>query len=208
MILGNSTLLKRLKQSIFFKNALAYSGTNAIEQVLVIIRGFVVRRILPPEIMGFWNFMTVIQGFLGMFDLGCITGANRELPIMHGKHDNVEVTKIHSAAFWFTLLQNIIISIITSLYFYWNRSHYVSWEIIAAYVGILVFLITSFQIIYITFFVTSQAFVPLSKISLAGSIIDVIGFPFCAYIWGLSGIMLMAVASTLLRCVFFSFLHI
>jgi len=201
----NSTLLKRLQESIFFKNALAYSGTNAVEQVLVMIRGFVVRRILPPEIMGFWNFTAVIQGFLGMFDLGCIAGANRELPITLGRHDLIEEAKIRSTTFWFTLLQNLIISIIAFAYFYYKRAHYVPWEIIAAYVGIFVFLITSFQVIYITFFVTSNVFVPLSKISLAASILDAIAFPLSAFLWGLSGIMVMAVVSTLLRSLFFSF---
>lgn len=184
----------------FIKNAIAYSGTNVISQIITLIKGFLVRRILPPEIMGFWNLVAVVQGFIGTFDLGCIAGANRELPIMKGRRDQEDEIKIHSTTLWFTLFQNITISIIALLYVWWNRANYASWEITAVFVAIIIFVIMSFQSAYMTFFSAAQAFVPLSKLLLVSSIIEGISFPLCAYMWGLSGIMVMAMISTCLTC--------
>ena len=184
----------------FAKNALAYSGTNVIAQIITLIKGFLVRRILPPEIMGFWNLVAVVQGFIGTFDLGCIAGASRELPIMTGRKDQEEENKIRSTTLWFTFFQNIVIGIFALLYVWWNRANYVSWEITAVFVAIIIFVILSFQSTYMTFFSAAQAFVPLSKLLLVSSIIEGISFPLCAYVWGLSGIMVMAIITACLTC--------
>lgn len=183
----------------FLKNAMAYSGTNIISQFILLIRGLVIRRILPPEIMGFWNFVAVVQGFIATFDLGCIAGAHRELPIMRGKHDYKEEIKIRSTTLWFTFFQNIVIGVFALIYVWWNRTEYVPWEIVAAIVAVFMFVLTSFFQVYMMFFQGAQAFVPLSKLLLAGVIIDSVGFLFGAYVWGLGGLMTMAMLSSCLR---------
>jgi O-antigen/teichoic acid export membrane protein len=197
-------LSKYLKSS-FIKNSLAYSGTHVFGQFIRLARELIVRRILPPEIMGFWSFVAVVQSFIGTFDLGCITGAGRELPIMKGRQGKEEEDKIRSTTLWFTLLQNIFIGIFALLYIWWNRANYVPWELIATCVGIALFVIMGFQSSYMTFFTGAQAFVPLSKLLLIGTIIEGISFPLCAYVWGLSGIMVMAVISSTLRAGLFFF---
>jgi O-antigen/teichoic acid export membrane protein len=194
-----------LLKSSFIKNAIAYSGSNFVIQLVNFLRGIVVWRILPPEIMGFWNFMTVVQRFIATFDLGCIAGASRELPIMRGKQDPQEEARIRSTTMWFTLLQNIVISILASLYIWWNRANYVPWEIIAASVAIITFIITSFNLAYMTFFSGAQAFVPLSKVILVGSLFEGLLFPLGAYLWGLGGLMAMSILSTIFRAWLFFF---
>lgn len=198
--------MEKNQKTSFIKNTLAYSGSNVIGQFIILARGFVVRRMLPPEVMGFWNFVAVIQGFIGTFDFGCIAGASRELPIMKGRGDKVEEDKIRSTTLWFTLLQNIVVGIFASLYIYWNRTNYVPWEVIAAYVGIILFVIMSFQIAYITFYTGAQVFVPLSKLLLIGTIIEGVSYPLCAYLWGIGGIMAMAIISSCLKSGMFIFL--
>lgn len=188
------------KQISFLKNVVAYSGTNIISQFIFLIKGLVMRRILPPGIMGFWNFVVVVQGFIGTFDLGCIAGANRELPIMSGKHDHEEEIKIRSTTLWFTLFQNIVVGVFALIYVWWNRTEYVPWEIVAAIVAVFMFVITSFVQAYMTFIQCAQAFVLLSKLLLAGVIIESISFLFGAYMWGLGGLMVAAVLISCLRC--------
>ena len=191
--------MTKYKENSFIKNSFAYSGTNIVIRFIQFIREFIVRRILPPEIMGFWNFINVIQGFIGTFDLGCVAGAMRELPIMRGQRDQKEETKIRSTTLWFTFFQNIVIGILALLYIWWNRSEYVQWEIVAALVAVAMFVIMSFHMSYMTFFQGAQAFVPLSKLLLVSAIIDGVGFPFGAYMWGLGGLMAMAIVSSCLR---------
>lgn len=153
--------------------------------------------------MGFWNFLTVVQRFIGTFDLGCIAGATRELPIMRGMKDQPEEARIRSTTLWFTLLQNIVISILASLYIWWNRTNYVPWEIIAAAVAIITFIITSFHLSYITFFSGAQAFVPLSKVVLVSSLFEGLSFPLGAYLWGLGGLMAVSLICSGLRILWF-----
>ncbi|MDP3181675.1 MAG: hypothetical protein Q8M54_02515 [Desulfobaccales bacterium] len=149
--------------------------------------------------------MTVVQRFIATFDLGCIAGANRELPIMRGKQDRQEEARIRSTTLWFTLLQNIAVSLFASLYIWWHRANYVTWEIIAATVAIITFIIATFQSVYSTFFSGAQAFVPLSKVILIGSLLEGLLFPLGAYIWGLGGLMAMSIVSTVIRAWLFFF---
>jgi len=155
--------------------------------------------------MGFWNFVVVVQGFLSTFDLGCVAGATRELPIMRGKNNNEEERKIHSTTLGFTLLQSIIIGTLSICYVYWNRFTYVPWDLRAAIVGIIIFIINNFQLSYTCFFSGAQAFVPLGKVSIWGAIADAITLPLGAYYAGLSGLMGMAILNNFLRTSLFVF---
>ncbi|MDD5433876.1 MAG: hypothetical protein PH343_00460 [Nitrospira sp.] len=201
----NLILFSKIKNSSFFKNSVAYSGTNAIEQFLTIIRGFAVRSMLSPEIMGFYNFMTVVQGFLSTFDIGVISGATRELPIVEARGESAEKEKIQSTTVWFMVLQNVVISAAAVCYIYWHRGGYATSEIIAASAGIGVFLLSSLYIIYGTFIITSQSFVLLGKLSLTCAIFDTAGFIVCTHIWGLYGLLTVSVVSVVIRSAFFLF---
>ena len=196
--------MKKHQRYSFVKNAISYSGTNIVGQFITLIRGFLVRRILPPEIMGFWNLVGVIQGLMGTFDLGCSAGAIRELPIISGKGNWEEETKIRSTTLWFTFFQNIIISLFACGYVTWNFNSYGSWEIIAASVAVLMFIINGFYLSYVTFFSGALAFVPLSKVLLLSSIIEGVLFPASAYYCGLKGLMSIAVISSVFKLALFS----
>lgn len=141
----------------------------------------------------------VIQGFIGAFDIGCIAGASRDLPIMKGKGNYKEEYRIRSSTLLFTLLQNVIISVLALIYILWNRANYLPWEIIGACVGITLFMLMSVQSTYTTFLSGIQAFVPLSKLFLIGAILEGISLPLGAYLWGIGGLMAMALISSLLK---------
>ena len=183
----------------FAKDALAFSSTTVICQLITLIRGFVIRRFLPPEIMGFWNFIAVVQGFIGTFDLGCIAGASRDLPMMRGKSDASAETRIRSTTLWFTFGQNAVIGILALFYFWWNWEAYVFWERVAGFVAVITFIIGSFYSCYITFYSAAQAYVPLSKILLIGAVVEGISFPLFTYVWGLGGLMTVAVITAGLK---------
>jgi len=198
-LLINNNFFDKVRKSVFFKDSLVYSGTNVLVQLLTVIRGFAVRRILPPEIMGIWNFMTVVQNFLGTLDSGVVSGAARELPILGARGNSNEKLRVYSATLWFTLIQNSIVSVFALGYIYWNRGQYPDAEIIAACIGIVIFLISSFYTVYSTFFLTSQEFIRFSKISLVCATFDTIGFVIFAYLWGLAGLLGISIVSVVLK---------
>lgn len=75
----------------------------------------------------------------------------------------------------------------------------------AACVGVLLFIIMSFQDVFSGFIAAAQAFVPLSNILLLGIIVEGISFPVCAYFWGLKGLLVMALIGASLRALLFFF---
>lgn len=182
---------------------MAYSSMNVIVQVITMVREFAVRWILPPQIMGFWNLSVVVQRFVSIFDLGCIAGATRELPIVRGKGNSGEEAILRSTTFWFTLIQNAAVSLFAVLYIVWNRSDYAGWGIMAAVVGITIFLIMSVQTVFTTFFAAAHDFVTLSKLLVIGALIDGAAFPVFALIWGLKGLMTAAVAGACIKSALF-----
>jgi O-antigen/teichoic acid export membrane protein len=198
-LLINNSFFDKVRKSVFLKDSLIYSGTNVLVQLLTVIRGFAVRRILPPEIMGVWNFMMVVQNFLGTLDLGTVSGAARELPILGAKGDFGEKLRVYSASLWFTLIQNSIVSLFAVWYIYWHRGQYPDAEIIAACVGIVIFLISSFYTVYSAFFLTAQQFIRFSQISLVCAIFDTVGFVLSSYLWGLAGLLSISIVSVVLK---------
>jgi len=199
-------MIKKMAASPFIRNVVAYSSANLVDQSITMVRGFVIRRLLPPEIMGFWNFVSVIQGVLGIFDFGGISGASRELPVAAGKGDSEDALKIRSAAFWFTVIQNFVVGSVALIYIYFiKKTDYLPWQTTAAYAGVVIFFLGTIQSLYSTFYSGAQQFVALSRIMLAASILDGVAFPLCTYLWGLGGLIAMSIVSTLIRASLFFF---
>ena len=195
--------MARHKESSFLKNSIAYSISNIVSQLILFFRDLFTRRILPPEIMGFWSFVGVTLEFLRGFDFGFSAGMTRELPIIKGKKDRKEEIRVRSTAFWGVLIQNIIIFIFFFFYVWSHHENYISWKIVSAYVGMILFLILSVSTTYMGFFTCSSAFVPLSKLIIVNSIMEGVSLPLGAYFWGLKGIMFMAVICASLRSLTF-----
>jgi len=196
--------VRRVRESRFFKDSFALSAANVAEQLIAIGRGFVIRRILPPEIMGFWNLMTVAQGFLNTFDLGILSGATRELPLLRARGDHRELGRTYSAALWFSLFQNGVIACISVIYVRVRQDAYSADALAATYAAIAVFFFSCVYAAYQTFLVTAQEFVRLSRLSLFCAVFDFAAFILAAWRWGVQGLMLSSICSMLLRgAVFF-----
>src|SRR5206468_3799738 len=71
----------------FVANAGMYGGVHAASQAITMVKGLIVRRLLPPEVFGYWAFAGVVQAVLATCDAGFILAASRELPIAFGRRD-------------------------------------------------------------------------------------------------------------------------
>lgn len=192
-------------KSKFLKDSFAFSASNTIGQLIIFARGFVIRRILPPEVMGFWNFVAVVQGVLAAFDFGVIAGANRELPIIHGKGDRQEETKIRSATLWSTFAQRAVVSLGALLYLWYIHPGYGHWELVASYVAIALFFVGTLDAVYNVFFSAAQSFSGLSKVLLATRVLEGLTFPLAAYYFSLNGLFVAAVICACLKAAIFLF---
>ncbi len=164
-----------------------------VSSILNMLGGLISARLLGPTLYGLFNSVNLLQGYIGMTQLGVINGLNRELPFYFGSN------KIHRAQ-----LMGAVANI-------WSR-----WLGVISFVGLLLpgiyFLITNESLKGITFIViginlyayfnaelylkvtfrTGSDFKKLSLITIYKSIISFISLIF-VYVFGYFGFLSRAI---------------
>lgn len=157
------------------------------------------RRLLPPPVLGIWNFVLVVQGFVATFDAGIIDATSRELPILHGAKNSVEVLKVRSTAFWSKLSQNILLAFGIVIYAAISWRKYDRYFLIAMGVAALLVIITSVYESFITFHQSAQSYVPLAKTLVLASFFYASLLSLGAFLGGLWGLMIGGVCAFLVQ---------
>lgn len=176
---------------MLLKNILAYSGVNLFSQVLTLGQNLVVRGLLAPPVMGIWNYVGVVQGFLGTFDIGINAAAIRELPLLHGQGRLEEEAQARATAFWSSLAQGLLFMTLILGYLVWG------WQSleykISLLVAALLVVTNSLKDCLTTFLQGAQQYVPLSRVQFLTVILHASALCLGAYFGGIYGLMLGAV---------------
>ncbi|MFC1580607.1 lipopolysaccharide biosynthesis protein [Thermodesulfobacteriota bacterium] len=183
------------------KNAIAYSGTNLISQVALFIQGLVLRNLLPPQIMGLWEYVKIARGFLAHFSIGILTGAVRELPLLKGQMDEKGQQDSRSVSLTYSLTEVTIVSICVVIYAMLRKNLILYDEYFALLLTAALLFFMRFQESYLTFFQGAQLYVPLSKLLFINSFILAISLPIGAVLMGLWGVFLGALVAEGLKAV-------
>ncbi|MBU2547595.1 MAG: hypothetical protein KKB20_04205, partial [Proteobacteria bacterium] len=96
---------------MFLRRAVAYSAGNFGSQIMLFIQGIVVRSLLRPEIMGFWNLANVIKDLVMPITIGLLNGAGRELPVLRGRGDETGQRDVRSVTLLYSLAEVILVAI-------------------------------------------------------------------------------------------------
>jgi O-antigen/teichoic acid export membrane protein len=192
-------------QAGFFKNAIAYSGTNIISQVVLFFQGFILRRIIPPEVMGVWNFVGVARNFVASFSLGILAGALRELPIWKGKGDEKAQINCRSVSLTYSLVEIVFVAIFVVVYAFLKKGSISYAEFIGLLLAAILLFFTRFQESYITFFQGAQLYFPLSRLLFTNSLIMALSLLIGAIAIGLWGVFLGALIAEGLKAVWMTF---
>ncbi len=184
---------------MFLKNALIYSGTNLISQSALFVQGFVLRSILPPSVMGVWNFVLVLTTFVSPITLGVLQAALRELPILKGKGDIREESLCRSVTFVYTLGESLALMVCLFGYGLLKHPYVTHEEFIAILLSGVFLLLNRLQTMYITFFQSVQLYVPLSRLLLVNGLILAVLLPLGAYFLGLRGLLAAALLAESLK---------
>jgi O-antigen/teichoic acid export membrane protein len=186
---------------VFLKNAVAYSGTNVIAQAARFVQEFAIRRILPPELLGIWNFSLVVQEFASSFDVGIVDAASRELPILHGSGKRDEEKRVRSTAFWSKAAQHALLAaaVIGYTILFWQQ--YDDLYKAALLSAALLILLGSIRETFITFHQSRLRYVPLSKVLLLSSLWYAVTLPIGAFLGGILGLICAALISFILQAV-------
>lgn len=183
----------------FIKNAVAYSGTNLVSQAAMFVQAFILRMLLIPQVMGVWNFVQVVRGYVAPISLGAINGAFRELPILKGQGKQSEATICRSVSLSASLAEAVILALGIVGYTIWQRSTYTHLEIWAFIVAAALVILTRFHESCLTFFQGAQLYVPLSRILLINGLIFATILPVGALAGGLPGLLVAALTAAMIR---------
>lgn len=148
---------------MFLKNVFSYSLVNFYAQIVRLLQELVVRFMLPPEVLGLWSLVLVIQNFSLNFDWGVTTAASRELPLLFGAKQFQDAADYRLTSFYLHLLGKLIISIGIVLYGLIYYLHPFQKEFIATLAAAIIIFIFGLGEAFTTFYQSAQQYILLSK---------------------------------------------
>ena len=172
-----------------------YLGSaQMFSNVVRIISGILVARFVIPELLGTFNGLGIIIGYLPILQFGIMNGLNRELPYHFGRGETEKAKSFASVAqFWELFLSSASFSILLFLaVFYFFRSNF----LFAA--GFFTYAFASihhyFGLNYLQIlFRTNQDFNKISSITIIISIISLISVVF-VWKWNFYGLCLRSLS--------------
>lgn len=148
---------------MFIRNVLSYSAVNAYAQLIRLLQDFVVRFILPPSIMGIWSLVLVLQGFATTFDIGVLTAATRELPLLYGAGRRECASFYKSTAFLLHFGAKVVTALLIISYTFIRYSGTFNEYTYAGLAAGALIILTSIGEAFIYFYQSEQRYVELSK---------------------------------------------
>lgn len=194
----------RWLKSEFIRNALAHTGVNFFAQFAVSAQKIVLRRIMPPEAIGAWEFIFVVLGAFGPIDLGLTAAAGVELPVLHGAQKQPQESTVRSVAFWSKTGQGLIFSSGVAVYALLQKDKLREEIFLSLIIASLLMFIAAVNEGLSTSLQGRQKYVALSKAMFLYTLFYALVVPLWAYEGGLKGMMFGGVCSylVLLSCLF------
>lgn len=183
--------LKILKsyRSKSFKTLSKYASSSLFRSVVAMISGVLILRWVPPQEIGIWSAVLLIQPYLQFINLGIHIGVNRELPYSLGKKDLDKSRRIINTGYFFSIISAFIGFAVMTIY----SIYIVLYKDIAflapAIIVIVIVFITFLQLFLTSLYRTNNDFSKLSNIYLVESLSMIVTIPL-VYKWGFNGFLI------------------
>lgn len=187
-----------LRRGGFIRNALSHLGVGVFAQIALFVQKIVLRRIMPQESIGVWEFIFVVVGFCGLFDLGMTVASGMELPVLHGAQKQDQENTVRSVAFWAQIGQGLVFSLGLIVYAVMQKDRVKEEIFLAFLIASLLIFITSANQALMTSLQGRQKYVALSKATFFYTAFYALSVPLCAHFWGLNGMIIGGVCSYLI----------
>ncbi len=178
-----------------FKDLAMLSTGKYISFLVMLVRGFVIPKLLDPTLFGVWRSLLIITDFSRVGHLGTISALTREVPFHLGKSDTKSLARIRNVGFTSSVLSAGLISsgILASSFF-------VSSPLIALCLRWFAALVLVQQVILFadTYLSGCKEFGFLSRINIFRSIATAVFSIGLAWRYGLSGLIWGTVLTTAL----------
>lgn len=186
-------VLKKVNISSFGKVLLKFGTTQAIANFLRIISGFLVVRLLEPELYGQFSGIGVYLGYFALLQLGMINGLSREFPYFKGKGEEEYSKQLANTSFVVTSLIGVITALVFlsfSIYSFANNDHQLA--LVYLTYGIIGGLDLFIHQFLVALYRTSSDFGKLSKQNIIVGVWNLLSVAF-VWFYGFYGLLLRGV---------------
>jgi O-antigen/teichoic acid export membrane protein len=184
------------------KSLLSYTVSSTALMVATVLSNTIVIRWVPPQEMGIWATVTLIESYLSFLQGGVFSGLNREYPYHVGKNELHYARRLAAVALTYALCCGILVGISFGIcLIILGTDHFWRWAITAIGIGSTILFYQ--QYLQVTFR-TSQDFLVLARIQLFQAGLMLISIPL---VWHLrfEGLCLRIL---IINCVATAALHI
>jgi len=199
----NILIINKFKNIIDFNSKgsmiIGFSGAQLYGNIVRLLSGFIIAKLLLPELLGLFNGFALILGYIVIAQLGIMNALNRELPYLIGKGQRDTALKYASTAQWWEIFLSIISFVVLfsiSIYYFYNKNYiYAAGLITFAIAAVYQFYgVNYLQILYRT----NGDFNKLSMNSIIVSTVGLIGVLF-VWKWAFWGLCLRYIINNLVE---------
>lgn len=111
-------IIAKIKNKVNFQSTasmiVGFSGAQLYGNAIRLISGFIIAKLLLPDLLGVFNGFALILGYLAIAQFGVMNALNRELPFLIGKQQRELALAYAATAQWWEILLSIISFVILS----------------------------------------------------------------------------------------------
>jgi O-antigen/teichoic acid export membrane protein len=98
------------------KSILQYSSSAYLSQIVGLISGVLIARLLGPEEFGIWNVVMLVLGYATYTELGVLSAMGRDLPLHLGQGDLKKASAVEGAARYVTIFGAVLTAVIIGIF--------------------------------------------------------------------------------------------
>ncbi len=185
-------MTEKLRISSFGKVLVKFTGGQVIYNGLRMVSGFLVIRLITPEIYGLFSGVAVFLGYVMLGHFGVINGLGREIPFQLGKKNQMMINDLAALGLWVSYMVGVIAAGIFAFFLIDKILHGTPEEVVifGTYT-----VISFFQVINKAYlpvlYRTNDEFVKLTGINIRLAFVDILSV-LLVWQYGLLGLCLRA----------------
>ncbi len=194
MVFGRqkNNLTNKFRFSTFGKVLIKFTSGQIIYNGLRMVSGFIVIRLIAPEIYGLFSGVAVFLGYVMLGHFGVINGLGREIPFQLGRKNIVLINDLAALGLWLSYAVGIMSSTIFTIFFI-SKVLNGSPEEVAIFGTYTI--ISFFQVMNKAYlpvlYRTSDEFVKLTRINISLALVDILSI-ILVWKFGLLGLCIRA----------------
>jgi O-antigen/teichoic acid export membrane protein len=186
------------------RDAFAYTFAGYLIQPLTLISSLWIKGIIGPYLVGVLATLTLVMSYSGFSNLGTLSAAERDLPVLIGANKPERFNRMRTTVFTLTMVSGVVFAMLmlASAFIYRRTLDPALFEGLIIYAVVVILQQWSFY--YITLLRTHQEFVFLSKIQVLAGVLSSFGNVLAALFFGFRGLLVSTMLVSMLQVAIFS----